>query len=161
MSNPILITLTLLLGLSVCQKEKVEDRIKNDPKFAEELRQSPDSITIANNKLVLSTYLWRDFMPISEENGSKMICINMVTEVDKIPILHNIILKKQYVILGNEIWTADYLEIRKISDFIIEGIVRDGPKWGPSIEVDVVCEFDYDGTTYRILSKSQLIGRTE
>jgi len=161
MSNPILIILTLLLGLSVCQKEKVEDRIKNDPKFAEELRQSPDSITIANNKLVLSTYLWRDLMPISEENGSKMICINKVTEVDKIPILPNIILKKQYVILGNEIWTADYLEIRKISDFIIEGIVRDGPKWGPSIEVDVVCEFDYDGTTYRILSKSQLIGRTE
>jgi len=161
MSNPILITLTLLLGLSVCQEEKVEDRIKNDPKFAEELRQSPDSITIANNKLVLSTYLWRDLMPISEENGSKMICINKVTEVDKIPILPNIILKKQYVILGNEIWTADYLEIRKISDFIIEGIVRDGPKWGPSIEVDVVCEFDYDGTTYRILSKSQLIGRTE
>jgi hypothetical protein len=161
MSNLILITLTLLLGLSVCQEEKVEDRIKNDPKFAEELRQSPESITIANNKLILSTYLWRDFMPISEENGSNMICINKVTEVDKIPILPNIILKKQYVILGNEIWTADYLEIRKISDFIIEGIVRDGPKWGPSIEVDVVCEFDYDGTAYRILSKSQLIGRTE
>jgi hypothetical protein len=161
MSNFILITLTLLLGLSAHQKEKVEFGIKNDPKFAEELRSSPEIITIDKYNLILTTYLWRDFMPISEENGRKMICINKLTEVEKNPILPNITLKKQYVILGNEIWTADYLEIRKISKFIIEGIVRDGPKWGPCIEVDVVCEFDYEGTTHRILSKSQLIDRTE
>lgn len=161
MRNLILITLTLVLGLNSCQKEKIEGRIINDPEFAKELRSSSESITIGNNNLILTTCLWRDFMPSTEENGSKMICINKLMEVDSIPILTTINLKKQYVIKGNEIWAADYHEIKKNFDFIIEGVVVDGPKWGPNIEVDVVCEFDNAGTTHRILAKSQLINRTE
>lgn len=100
-------------------------------------------------------------MPIAEENGSEMICVNKLTEVDGIPILNTITLKKQYVIKGNEIWTADYSEINNNIDFILEGVVRDGPKWGPDIEVDVVCEFENSGMTHRIMAKSQLINKTE
>lgn len=148
------------VGLSSCGKEKIEGKIRNDAKFAAELRLSPENIAIGNNNLILATYLYRDFMPIAEENGSKMICINKLTEVDSIPILGTIILKKQYLIRDNEIWTADYIEIRKNTVFITEGVVRDGPKWGPNIEVDVVCEFENSGTIYRILAKSQLIKKT-
>ena len=156
----IIIILMVAVGLSSCGKEKIEGKIKNDAKFAAELRSSAENIAIGNNNLILATYLWRDFMPIAEENGSKMICINMLTEVDSIPILGTIILKKQYLIRDNEIWTADYSEIKKNTVFITEGVVRDGPKWGPNIEVDVVCEFENSGTTYRILAKSQLIIKT-
>lgn len=161
MKNIILIILPLVVGLISCQKEEIEGNIKNDPVFAEELRSSPENITIGNNNLILTTYLWRDFMPIAEENGSEMICVNKLTEVDGIPILNTIILKKQYVIKGNEIWTADYSEINNNIDFILEGVVRDGPKWGPDIEVDVVCEFENSGMTHRIMAKSQLINKTE
>jgi len=161
MKNYILITFAVLVGICSCKKEKIEGKIKNDSKFAAELRSSPENILIGNNNLMLSTDLWRDFMPIAEENGKKMICINKLMESDSIPIPSTIILKKQYVIKGNEIWTANYAEIRKSSDFIVEGVVRDGPKWGPDLEVDVVCEFENSGTTYRILAKSQLIKKTE
>lgn len=161
MKNIILFILTLFIGLSSCQKEKIEGKIKNDPKFAEELRSSPENTTIGDNKLRLTAYLWRDFMPIAEENGSKMNCVNKLTEVDSIPILNTITLKKQYVIKGNEIWTADYGEVRNNLDFILEGVVRDGPKWGPNIEVDVVCEFENSGTRHRVLAKSQLIDKTK
>ena len=155
------IILIIVLGLSSCEKEKIEGKIKNDPEFAQELRESPENISIGNNNLVLTTYLWRDFMPIAEENGSKMMCVNKLTEVDSIPILTSIVLTKQYVTKGNEIWTAEYSEIRNSIDFILEGVVRDGPKWGPNVEVDVVCEFENSGTTHRILAKSQLINKTE
>lgn len=153
--------MTIVFGLCSCEKDKIEGKTKNDTEFAQELRESPETISIGNNTLVLTTYLWRDFMPISEENGSKMMCINKLTEVNNVPILSTIELKKQYVIKGNEVWTAEYNEIKNSTDFILEGIVRDGPKWGPNIEVDVVCEFENSGTTHRILARSQLINRTE
>ena len=161
MKKVTLIILTFVFGLSSCEKEKNEEKIKNDPDFAQELRTSPENISIGNNTLILTTYLWRDFMPIAEENGSKMICVNKLTEVDSIPILSTIKLKKQFVIKGDEIWTADYSETSNSVDFILEGVVRDGPKWGPNIEVDVVCEFENSGATHRILAKSQLINKTE
>ncbi len=161
MKTILLIALTIALGLISCKKDKFEGNIKTDSKFAAELRSSPETIAIGNNNLILTTYLWRDFMPVAEKNGSKMVCVNKLTEVDSIPILNSVTLKKQYVIRDNEIWTADYSEIRKNIAFIFEGVVRDGPKWGPNIEVDVVCEFENLGTTHRILAKSQLINKTQ
>jgi hypothetical protein len=149
------------MGFFSCKKEKVVGKIKTDPEFASELKSSPENIVIGNNTLVLATYLWRDFMPIAEENGSPMICINFLTEKDSLTITHSIDLKKQYVVNGNEVWTADYSEVKKSSDFIIEGLVREGPKWGPNINVDVICEFETSGSTYRVLAKSQEINKTQ
>lgn len=161
MKKTLLITFIIALALISCKKEKIEGKIKTDKKFAAELRSSPETITIGNNNLMLTTLLWRDFMPAAEENGSKMICINILTEVNKNSILSSITLKKQYVIKDNIIWTANYSEIRNNNDYNVEGVVRNGPKWGPNIEVDVVCEFDYAGTTQRIMAKSQFIQKTE
>ncbi len=155
-----LIIVAIFIGLCSCKKGLIKGMIIKDNGFALELRASPEKLLIGNNTLVLSTYLWRDFMPIAEENGSKMICINHLTEVDSIPILSTIKLKKQFVIKGNEIWKANYGEVNNYGTYKLEGVVRNGPKWGPDIEVDVVCEFENSGVTYRILAKSQLIDKT-
>lgn len=161
MKKILLISLTIIVGLGSCKKERVEGKIRNNSKLADELKSSPENLLIGNNNLILTANLWRDFMPVAEENGSKMICLDQLTEVDRIPILSTIELKKQYVIKGSEVWIADYSEIRKGIDYILEGYVNGGPKWGPNIEVDVVCEFENSGTTYRILAKSVLIHKTE
>ncbi len=150
----------LFIGLVSCKKEKINGKIKTDSKFASELKSSPENITIGNNTYLLTTYLWRDFMPVAEENGSPMMCINSLTEKDSLTITNSIELKKQYIIKGNEIWTADYSEIKIPNNYTIEGVVGEGPKWGPNINVDVVCEFKISGTTYRILAKSQEITST-
>jgi len=157
MKKIILVNLIVALGLISCQKEKIQGEIKNDPEFAEELRSSPENIIVGNNKLILTTFLYRDFMPNAEKNGSKMYCSNELTDTDSLPISTHIILKKQYVIKGNEIWTAEYNKISSDVDYILNGTVSDGPKWGPEIEVDVVCEFEYLGLTKRISAKSQYI----
>ena len=160
-----IVLLILLIGLISCKKEKIDGKINGeiitDPEFASELNSSPEIITIGNNTFVLTTYLWRNFMPFAEEDGSSLTCINSLTEKDSLSIASTIELKKQYVIKGNEIWTAGYSEIRTPHDYIIEGVVREGPKWGPGINVYVVCEFESNGTVYRILAKSQEIKKTE
>lgn len=157
----ILLTLIAFIGLSSCKKDTIENNIKNDPKFATELQLSPESVKLDDHNLVLTPYLWRDFMPISEEDGNKMVCSNKLTESNGMTIPNTIVLKKQYLIKDNDIWTANYNEVRRTTAFIVEGIVRNGPKWGPNIRVDVVCEFEVNGKTYRILAESQLINRTD
>jgi len=156
-----LVVLVIAFALFSCKKEKIGGKIKNDPKLAQELRESPERITLDNNTFVLTSFLWRDFMPIAEKDGSKMMCINWLTDVDSVSISSSINLKKQYVIKDNEVWTAEYSETKNSNDYTIEGFVRNGPKWGPDIEVDVVCEFENLSQTYKILAKSQLILRTE
>lgn len=135
----------------------MEGKIKKDAAFADELRSSPEKINVGNNNLVLTTFLWRDFMPVAEKNGSPLYCINKLTDTDSTTISNDIFLKKQYVIKDNEIWTAEYSEIKESPEFILEGFIKNGPKWGPGITVDIICEFEIQGVTYRILAKSQLI----
>ena len=156
-----IITLFLIIGLFSCKKENVDTKFKTDPELASELKSLPENIRIGSNTFLLTSYLWRDFMPPAEENGSPLTCVNSLIEKDSLSITTTIELKKQYIVKGNDIWTADYSEIRNPENFIIEGVVREGPKWGPNISVDVICEFVSAGNTYRILAKSQEIYKTE
>ena len=161
MKNLLLVTLTLIVGLSSCKKDNTEVIQKTDAKFANELRSSPETIIIGSNYLILSTYMWRDFMPIAEENGSKLFCNVKLKNVESSAILKSIKLKKLYVVKGDEIWTTSYSEITNSIDSVWEGLAKGGPKWGPDIEVDVVCEFENAGAVYKILAKSQWINKTE
>ncbi len=161
MKNLLLITLTLIVALSSCKKDEAEETIKPDPKLAQELRSSPETVMIGSNYLMLTTYLWRDFMPIAEEGGSKLFCNSMLTDVDNVGISNSITLSRLYVIKGDEIWKTSFSKTIKNIAYILEGKATGGPKWGPDIEVDVVCEFQNAGTTYRILAKSQWITKTE
>jgi hypothetical protein len=153
MKNVLPLIVAIVFGLSSCKKEK---------SFVEELRSSPDEVSIGSNTFTLSTYLYRDFMPgiVGQANGSHMICSNQLTDINNTALPSGITLKKQYIIKGGEVWEAAYTE-QVGNAAVIEGIVRDGPKWDTGIIVDVVCEFETAGETYRIIARSQLIHRTE
>ena len=161
MKHLLIITLATIVILSSCKKDDKEDSIKPDSKFAQELRSSPETLIIGSNYLMLTTYLWRDFMPIAEEDGSKLFCNSNLTDVDQVAISNSITLSKLYVIHGDEIWKTNFSKVNKNLAYIFEGIASGGPKWGPDIEVDVVCEFENAGKVYRILAKSQWINKTE
>ncbi len=96
------IILVIFIGLSACKKHKIQGNIKNNPKLAQELRESSEIISLSNNNIRLSTYLRRDFMPIAEQDGSKLYCVNWLTDVDSSSISSPINLNKQYVIKANE-----------------------------------------------------------
>ncbi len=160
MNYILFLSIILPLAITACDKENMEGSITIDPGFADELRASPERIGIDGNNLILETYLWRDFMPPVEKDGRPLICINKLTEADSLPIATGISLRKQYVIKGNQIWAARHTEVRDHADHVLEGVVRDGPKWGPDIDVDVVCEFEFRGNIYRIIARSQPIHTT-
>jgi len=163
MKYVIFLSMTFILCLYSCEKEPLEsvENIKVDSVFANELRSLPDSLIIENNTLILNTYLWRDYMPVSEKNGSKMYCVNKLTDINKQPIISTISLKKQYIVKDDEVWTAEYMQLKDSPSYILEGYVNGGPKWGPNIKVDVICEFEHLGITYRIHAKAQQINKTE
>jgi len=99
-------------------------------------------------------------MPQSPQDGKPIICTSDLIEKDSLPIPPNVKLIKQYVISGNDVWTDQYSGINSCESFILEGTVRDGPKWGPNILVDIVCEFQIGSSTFRVIAKQQKITKT-
>ncbi|WP_148235435.1 hypothetical protein [Fluviicola taffensis] len=128
-----------------------------DAQLAEELRLSLDTLSIGDNKFTLEASLWRDMS--QRMGGNQTNCYSELKEVNHL-LPNEIVLKKQYVVHENEVWIGDYEQIKKTKT-VIETIVRNGPKWSENVKVDVICEFEYAGKTYRVISKSRLIGSVE
>ncbi len=152
----------VLLGISACQKDVSEDMlVKNDPRLASSLRKSKESLIEAGNNLVLTTYLWRDFMPVVGSGGSRLVGVVHLQDAQGTALSSSISLKRLFVIKGNEIWTTNFSEVSSADATKLEGVVRNGPFWGPNINVDVVCEFIVDGKMFQIMAKDQPIHRTD
>ena len=148
--------LSLFIGISSCT-EKADNTIVD---FATELRQNKELIITNENTFFLTSYIWRDFMPVAEENGSQLMCVVHLIEQDSLDIPNSMDLKKIYIINGNTVWSSEIEGVTMENNYIIRGGVGEGPKWGPNIEVDVVCEFTLEKKVYRILLKSQKIEAT-
>lgn len=160
MKNTILILISLYLTLTACNKEKYDSEVTNDPVFAQVLKSAPEQLTVDNLNFELRTSLWRDFMPIAEEDGSPLMAVNDLVEKDSLAISEEVKLKKLYVIQEHKIWTTTYSNIKQVDDHVLTGGAKGGPKWGPGVAVDVVCEFEIAGQIYRILAKSQPVEGT-
>ena len=142
----------------------------NDEIDAEQMLQirekALDTLMIGSNSFVLDAYLWRDFMPISPENGQPMISINWLVSTDLAKIPDNISMVKQYVFFEDKIWIAEYeneAPAPSLPAYKLERISRNGPKWGPKIYVDVISNI-YDSKTnknYYIERKGVYVERTD
>ncbi|MBK9292222.1 MAG: hypothetical protein IPM52_11435 [Bacteroidetes bacterium] len=155
--------LLLIVGLASCQKHDNELSVSTDARLAASLRKSSQSLNISGNKLMLSTYLWRDFMPMIEGSGegSRLLGVIRLADTVEAALPQQIRLVRLYVIKGNEVWQTGFSESSMSNSFTIEGVVRNGPFWGPNIEVDVVLEFEISGRMHRIMAKKQTIHRTD
>ena len=126
----------------------------------EQLKSTPENIVVSDKKLMLETYLWRDFMPDSEPNGTPLMgVIRFIGENGDI-LSNTISISKIYVIDNDKIWTCDIFETNITYNNLLEVVFRNGPKWGPGINVDVICEFENHVQLYRIMAKSQKIHAT-
>lgn len=158
-------SLTLLIFLSLvifsCKKDIDDSNFYKNVPLASELRLSSDTIMVGENTLALNTYVYRDFMPVAEEDGSPMISVCMLADIDSLFLLSQVSMKKQFVIHGDLVWSVDFERTTETSAYSMEGVSSGGPKWGPQINVDVVCEFSYNGKLYgRIIARDQKIHRT-
>ncbi|MDQ2721178.1 MAG: hypothetical protein M3Z26_15630 [Bacteroidota bacterium] len=151
------VVIVILFAFYSCSKDKIDGSVQTNADLANALRLSPVAIQIDSDSLFLTTSLWRNFMPETEKNGSGLYCSNKLAHKDSIPIPPELKLKNLYVINGNQIWTSQDPQISKEEPSSIRIFINSGPKWGPDVFVDVVCEFEINKKTYRIIAKQQEI----
>lgn len=129
-----------------------------------ELETAPFSAVVNGQEVVLSPYLWRDFMPSSPPDGRPMIASLRLQSTDGTPLAGTLSIDAAWVMNDDEVWTGRVREYRVAPPppMYYEGIMRGGPKWGPGITVDVVVRVrDGDGEAQLIRATNVPIHRTD
>ena len=152
---------TLALMSTVLPLGACEDVLAPEPLPPSELRGAPTSITLGGKTLVLETYLYRDFMPVSPPNGKPLIAVLRVKTADGSAFPSGVRADGAWVVLGDEVWSAAVGEERFPSASSYEVVARNGPKWGPGVTVDVVVRLREDGEEHRLRASNQPIHRTD
>jgi hypothetical protein len=103
-------------------------------------------------------------MPISPPDGKPMIALVRVLEHNGKPIAPDLRLEYLWVVNGSKIWATIFSDetLPPAPENELHGIARDGPKWGPQIQVDVVVGLrDGKGSLGLLRASDQWIGRTD
>jgi hypothetical protein len=127
------------------------------------LLSAPEQVEISGRKYVLETFLWRDFMPFCPPDGKPLIALIWVTAVDSLEFPSSLDANKLWVIKDEKVWETKFSnEDRTRCPYELEKVARDGPKWGPKIQVDVVVRLvDRERKTYFLKASDQWISRTD
>lgn len=141
-----------------------------------ELRNAPTVVVLDNRSLSLFAFPWRDFMPgAAGPDGSPMMVALKVTSADKQPLPSGIRMDRAWVLFGEQRWEVSNLRGRKsgqsndedswinCSDSpACETTIRNGPKWGPDVFVDVVVRLtDSEGQHYLLQAPKQSVNRSD
>jgi len=132
----------------------------------DELLSAPEQIEIGGRKYVLETYLWRDFMPISPPDGEPLIALVWITATDSLEFPASVDGDRLWIVNGQEVWETKFsdeeLPEESHRKHQLAKIARNGPKWGPGIQVDVVVRvIDGKNITYLLRASNQWIHRTD
>ncbi|MFX1277382.1 MAG: hypothetical protein ACFFCE_12465 [Promethearchaeota archaeon] len=108
----------------------------------------------------LWTYIYRDFMPISPPGGKPLIAGIRVyaNNVEDFPLTTKI--ERLWIIDGSKIKSTLATDEVSIDGSIYEMVFRDGPKWGPGFEIDVVVKLNSSLNIYYIKAINQYIHAT-
>jgi hypothetical protein len=156
----ILFSSFLVLFLAGCS-----DPVSSPPEISiYNLLSAPDTLEVENQKIFMTTYMWRDFMPISPPNGKPLIAIVYIETIDSSEISPAIIADAIYIVNRREVWKSYFSDEQPAGEskpFRITKIARNGPMWGPGIYVDVVVKLKVNRTIYLLKASRQYIGRTD
>lgn len=131
-----------------------------------ELLAAPDTVTVDGIKIVLETYLWRDFMPVSPPDGKPMRAVMSLVPTHSDLLPPNIDARRIWVIFQNELWSTSLESVGTGESgepqSRLEKMATHGPKWGPGVEVTVVVEvMDEKGKSHLLKCDRQMIHRTD
>lgn len=128
-----------------------------------DLSAAPSSVTINGKTLTLSASLGRDFMPISPPDGKPLAGVLTVRTADGSAVSADVRADMVWVVHGADTWSVVPREERSRSETApgYEVVVREGPKWGPGVDVDVIVRLTAsNGATYLLSVRKQRIGAT-
>lgn len=118
-----------------------------------ELRATPTSAIISGQPFELQVDLWRDFMPVAPPDGQPLaVVVRLPDQLATVSVEHI------WVILGDQLWSADAEQVPGTQDWVARG----GPKWGPGAVVDVVAQLrEAGGREILVRAADRLIQRTD
>ncbi|MEG8946773.1 hypothetical protein [Rosettibacter firmus] len=131
-----------------------------------QLLSAPDTISIDSRKIYLSTYMWRDFQPISPPDGKPLTALIYITAKDTLNIKNLITADALWIVYNNQVWKTwlsdEIVPENELMPNRIVKIARNGPKWGPNVTVDVIVRiFNNKGNSYLLKASNQRINRTD
>lgn len=131
-----------------------------------QLLATPDSLVLQGRVFKLSTYLWRDFMPISPPDGKPLIALVYIETADTASFPQSISSDAIWIVCSGQVWKSFFTDEPRQPNPLkpnrYERVARDGPKWGPSVYVDVIVRvLDGGGNTFFLRASNQWIGRTD
>jgi hypothetical protein len=127
------------------------------------LRAAPTTATLSGQTLRLMPYVYRDFQPLSPPDGRAMIAVLRVQTTDGSAFPTGVRVDSAWVLFGQEVWTAPVEETPAVQPRspMGEWVIRNGPKWGPGVNVDVIVALRTStGSTSLLRAPDQLIQRT-
>lgn len=131
----------------------------------ETLLSAPETLNIENQTIVLSTSMWRDFMPMSPPEGRPLVALIYIATIDSTLITSSIIVEAIYIVNKDQIWKSFFSEevpdTIELIPFRITKIIRNGPKWTPRIYVDVIVRIKVKGNYFLLRASKQYIERTD
>jgi len=129
--------------------------VNHAAKSEQTLRTAPEEIVVDGVRLRLECYLWRDFMPIAGTEGKPMLAVvKLVAQGGA--VLPRGVDAGQVWLVGERTWSGVFLKEERPEDArALEKVFRDGPKWKPGSEVDVVVEVLDPGGGLQLLRASR------
>ena len=130
---------------------------------AADLTTIPQRIVVAGESLMLETYIWRDFMPITPPGGRPMIAAISIKTVSASDFPAGVDADSMWVFNNGEVWATVFTDEDRPSDpHVLSKVARDGPLWEPGKSVDVVVRVkNSDGERWLLKAASQTIHRTD
>lgn len=151
------------------QQSNQETRASSEPPGSviptpDDLLTTPSQISINGHTYVISAFLWRDFMPFHPPGGRPLIAVVHVMDVDSLALPDDMSLDCLWVVNGSKTWATEFTDEKRPpqSNYTIERVAREGPKWGPGVAVDVVARVRIRSIgEFRILIRDQTIVMTQ
>jgi hypothetical protein len=159
--------LILLLSFACTEPDGGDEKAEAPDELSiSTLQSAPDTLIIGEKRLILTAYMWRDFMPVSPPDGKPLIAIFRIVTTDSSDLPPGLHADAAWVLCEGEIWSTWIDEEAPPPEdedpFQLVRIARDGPKFGPDVLVTAVVRLtDKSGTVYLLRADDQYIHRTD
>ena len=138
---------------------KVLDPIGSPP----EISSVPDTIEVEGTLMYLSSELWRNFMPMTLPDCTRLTAFINIIDCDSVAIPSRLDAECIWVLNGDEVWGSRFNdeELQSSPEYQISKIARCGPKWETNIYVDVIVKILHGDDIYYIRQREVRIMQLE
>jgi len=125
------------------------------------LLAAPETINVEGRVLTLTTFLWRDLMPVAgPEDHTKLIALIHIEAADTSQLPASVSSDAIWIVNGDEVWKSYFSDepVGPVKPNRISRIARYGPHWDGYVDV-IVRVFDSMGKGYLLRASHQKIER--